>query len=267
MGKRILSLALIILILFTSVVSYGEVTLPEPTKIFYINDFANVIGEDVESSITNVNLNYEKTNEKPQIVVATVQNMQGLDENNYATELFEKWNIGNKEFNNGILVLLAIDERRIKIETGYGLEGAVPDSVAGRILDSSTSYLSEGDYSSGIENIFFQLAQNVNEEYNYDENVIFENVNININVREQSNNQNQVQVFHLIKPILVLLILLFLGGFGGGPGKRRRRSGFYIPPSIFRGGGGFGGGGGFSGGGGSFGGGGRSGGGGAGRGF
>ena len=169
--------------------------------------------------------------------------------------------IGNKEYNNGVLVLLAIDERRIKIETGYGLEGAIPDSVAGRILDSSTSYLSEGDYSRGIENIFFQLAKSVNEEYNYDENVIFENINVNIRV--QSNNQNQVQLYRMIKPILILLLLLFLGGFGGGPGRRRRRS-FYIPPSIFRGGGGFGGGG-F--GGGSFGGGGRSGGGGAGRGF
>ncbi len=258
MGKRILTLSLIILILFTTVVSYGEVVMPEPTRIFYINDFANVIDEDVEASITNVNLNYEKTSEKPQIVVATVQNMQGLDENSYATELFEKWKIGNKEYNNGVLILLAIDERRIKIETGYGLEGALPDSEVGRILDSSTGYLSEGDYSKGIENIFFQLAKNVNEEYNFDENVIFENINVNI--RKQSSNQNQVQVYRMIRPILILLLLLFFGGFGGGRGRRRGRRGFYIPPSIFRGGGGFGSGGGFGGGG-------RSGGGGAGRGF
>lgn len=258
MRKRIFTSALIVLILFTNLVAYGDVVMPEPTKIFYINDFADVIDENVEASITNVNLNYEKTTQKPQIVVATVQNMQGLDENSYATELFEKWGIGNKEYNNGVLILLAIDERKIKIETGYGLEGAIPDSVAGRILDSSTSYLSDGDYSKGIENIYFQIAKEVNKEYNFDDNVIFENMNVDIN--EQTSNQNQVRVYSLIKPILIIILLLIFGGFRGGPGRRRRRS-FYIPPSIFRGGGGFGGGGG------GFGGGGSSGGGGAGRGF
>nr|WP_312578717.1 TPM domain-containing protein [Sedimentibacter sp.] len=259
MGKRILTSVLIVLILFTNLAAYGEIVMPEPTKMFYANDFADVIDEDVEASIINVNLNYEKTAQKPQIVVTTVQNMQGLDENSYASELFEKWKIGNKEYNNGVLILLAIDERRVKIETGYGLEGTIPDSLAGRILDSSTSYLSEGNYSKGIENIFFQVAKAVNKEYDYDDNVIFENMNVD--VQEQTENRNQVRVFNLIKPILIIILLLFFGGFGGGPGRRRRRS-FYIPPSIFRGGGGFGG---F--GGGSFGGGGRSGGGGAGRGF
>lgn len=262
MGKKILPLTIIILILFTSVSTYGQIAMPEPTKVFYINDFANVIDENVEASITKVNLNYEKTSEKPQIVVATVQNMQGLDENKYATDLFEKWQIGNKEFNNGILILLAIEERRIKIETGYGLEGAITDAEAGRILDSSTAYLSQGDYSKGIENIFFQIAKRVNKEYKYDEAVIFENMEV-----EEETTQNQVGLFNIIKPILVILLLVFLGGFGGGPGRRGRRRGYYIPPTIFRGGGGSGGFGGGFGGGGSFGGGGGSGGGGAGRGF
>jgi len=258
MGKKILPLTIITFILFTRVLAYGQIAMPEPTKVFYINDFANVINENVEASITKVNLNYERTSEKPQIVVATVQNMQGLDENKYATDLFEKWQIGNKEYNNGILILLAIEERKIKVETGYGLEGAITDAEAGRILDSSTAYLSQGDYSKGIENIFFQIAKRVNQEYEFDEAVIFENME----VEEATTTQNQLGLFDIIKPILVILLLIFLGGFGGGSGRRGRRRGYYIPPTIFRGGGGSGG---FGGGG--FGGGGGSGGGGAGRGF
>lgn len=270
MKKNLLSLILAITLLITGSFAYGQgIKLPEPTREFYVNDFADLIDEEAENNIIKVNLNYENTKEKPQIVVATVPNLQGLDENKYAVELFEKWKIGNSEYNNGILVLLSSEERRIKIEVGYGLEGAVPDSVAGKILDNSLDYLSEGDYSTGLESIFYQLADKVNEEYGYDEDVIFGNVNKNIPQESSSSNAGA-----LGKLILIIILIIIINGFGGG-GRRRRRRSIFIPPIIHGpgsgfGGGGFGGfgGGGFGGGGGgSFGGGGRSGGGGAGRGF
>lgn len=258
--KKIVLLIVNVLLL-TSIFVYGEVTYPEASKEFYINDFANSIDDEIEENIRKVNLNYENTKEKPQIVVVTVLNMQGLDENTYSVELFEKWGIGNKEYDNGVLVLLATEERRIKIEVGYGLEGAITDSEAGRILDSSLDYLSAGNYSKGIENIFYQLALQVNEEYNYDNDTIFGD--INVQVQNQSSPINSVAIGKII--VLIILLILF-GGFGGGGRGRRRRS-YFIPPPIHRIGG-FGGGfGGHGGGGGSFGGGGRSGGGGAGRGF
>jgi len=187
--------------------------------------------------------------------VATVPNLQGLDENKYAVELFEKWKIGNKEFNNGVLVLLSLEERRVKIEVGYGLEGAITDSESGRILDESLDYLSEGDYSTGLESIFYRLAERVNEEYGYDSDEIFGNVDVNISRESSSANAGA-----LGKLILLIILIIIINGFGGG-GRRRRRRGIFIPP-IIHGPGSFGGGG-FGG----FGGGGRSGGGGAGRGF
>lgn len=263
--KKKFSLFIIAFILLFNVQSFARVVYPEPTKTFYVNDFADVIDSKTEENITGVNLRYEKTKERPQIVVVTVDSLQGLDEKAYAVELFKKWKIGNKEYNNGLLILLAIKERRIKIETGYGLEGAITDAQAGRILDSSTGYLSSGDYSGGIESIFLQLANKVNEEYGYDEDEIFDNID---NSDKYASNDNDTAGFpNILKIIFIIILIIIFNGFGGGRG-RRRRSGFYIPPTIFRGGGGFGGGGGFSGGGGgSFGGGGSSGGGGAGRGF
>ncbi|MGD9569017.1 MAG: YgcG family protein [Sedimentibacter sp.] len=263
MKKNLLSLILALILIITGPLAYGQnFELPEPTKEFYVNDFADLIDDAAESNMININLNYENTEEKPQIVVATVENLQGLDESKYAVELFEKWKIGNKEYNNGLLVLLSLEERRIKIEVGYGLEGAITDSESGRILDDSLDYLSEGDYSTGLENIFYQLAVRVNEEYGYDNDVIFGNVEVDI-----PEERNSADVSALGKLILMIIIIIIINGFGGG--GRRRRRGIFIPPVFFgpggRGGGGFGGGG--FGGGGSFGGGGRSGGGGAGRGF
>lgn len=264
MKRNLLSLILVIALLITGTFAYGQgIKLPEPSREFYVNDFANLINEEAENNILKVNLNYENTKEKPQIVVATVPNLQGLDENKYAVELFEKWKIGNKEYNNGILVLLSLEERRIKIEVGYGLEGAVTDSIAGKILDNSIDYLSEGDYSTGLESIFYELAQRVNEEYGYDEDIIFGNINRNV---PEENNTSDAGA--LGKLVLLIILIIIINGFGGG-GRRRRRRGIFIPPIIHGPGsgfGGFGGSGGF-GGGGSFGGGGRSGGGGAGRGF
>lgn len=270
MKKFLLPLLLATALIFIGVLAYGqEIKLPDPTSEFYVNDFADLINDEAEKNIIQVNLNYEQTEEKPQIVVATVKNLQGLDENKYAVELFEKWKIGSKENNNGILVILSLEERRIKIEVGYGLEGAVTDSEAGRILDDSIDYLSAGDYSTGLENIFYQLALRVNEEYGYDNDEIFNNVS----VTETENNSSDAGA--LVKLILLILLIIIINGFGGG--GRRRRRGIFIPPIIYgpggfggsgrSGGSGFGGFGGGGFGGGSFGGGGRSGGGGAGRGF
>lgn len=271
MNKNRLAIMLLVVILISTTVAYGlNIDLPKPTREFYINDFANLINEEVEQNILKVNLNYEKTKEKPQIVVVTVNNMKGLDENTYAVKLFEEWEIGNKGYDNGLLLLLALEERRIKIEVGYGLEGAITDSRTGRILDEALDYLSEGDYSTGIENIFYNLAQEVNEEYGYDNEDIFDDIDINNSYDSSSN------VGSLFRLILLIIVIIIINGLGGG--RSRRRGNIFMPIILPRftnfgsgthRGGGFGnggfGGGGF--GGGSFGGGGRSGGGGAGRGF
>ncbi len=257
MKKNLLAILIAVLLIIAGAVAYGQdLKLPEATREFYVNDFAGIISDDAENNIVQVNLNYEKTNEKPQIVVATVQNLQGLDENKYAVELFEKWQIGNKDYDNGVLVLLSLEERRIKIEVGYGLEGAITDSESGRILDNSLDYLSAGDYSTGLESIFYQLAEKVNEEYGYSNDEIFSNVDVDVPDERQSSDDGAV-----VRLIMLIVLIIIINIFGGG-GRRGRRRGMFIMPFIRPGG--FGGGG-FGGGG--FGGGGRSGGGGAGRGF
>ena len=261
---RLLSLTAAILLVFTGT-SYAQ--MPSPTTEFYHADYAGLLNEDVKTFIRSVNLNYEALEEKPQVVVATVPDMGGLDIETYAVELFEKWKIGDAKLDNGVLIVLALEERKIRIEVGYGLEGAITDGTVGQILDRATPFLSEGDYNKGILQIFYDVTDRVNLEYGYDSEKIYTNIVERPIAEPMSDDDSSF----LSTGIILFILFLIIVGNGGGRGGRRRS---YRNSSPFGGGGfggfpgGFGGGGSGGGfGGGSFGGGGSSGGGGGSRGF
>ena len=262
MKKRRLLLVILISILMVAggLIGFADVSLPAPTNEFYVGDYAGVISAETKSRIIQTNLNYETTKEKPQIVVATVPNLQGLDVETYAVRLFEAWKIGNRKYDNGVLLLLAVEDRKVRIEVGYGLEGALPDGLTGQILDQVTGDLRDGNYSVGLEKAFYMLAQEVNKEYEYTDEV-FPKGYERIEIRKPKNTSDSNLTFPpfvKIAGIIIVLLLLwldfrFLGGFITGLLIR----GFFSGGRGGRGGG-FGG---------SSGGGGRSGGGGSSRGF
>lgn len=260
--KKAVFIFTIVLILLSFIFAFGQLELPEPTPEFYVADYAGVLSQDVKDIIIGTNLNYEKTQESPQIVIATVPNMQGKDIVGYTVELFEKWKIGNEKYDNGILMLLSLEDRKVRIEVGYGLEGAITDSKAGDILDSVLPQLSDGNYSEGLLNAFYQIAKEVNAEYGYEDSAIMGNFN-GYNYTPRKKVKTKTPLFSFRRLLIVLFVIIFIwfdSRFFRGSIFRT------ILWIIFLGrGGGRGGGGGF--GGGSFGGGGRSGGGGADRGF
>lgn len=161
-------ISILLFILLLSITSVSAEVLYNPTARFYINDFANVLSNTTEEAVFNIGRNVEtKTN--AQLVVVTVPNMDGDYIESYANNLFNKWGIGNKEENNGVLLILAIDERKIRIEVGYGLEGAINDAKAGRILDTySVQPLKSGDYDTAILDAVKQLQGEIYTEYNVD---------------------------------------------------------------------------------------------------
>ncbi|KXG74276.1 TPM domain-containing protein [Thermotalea metallivorans] len=264
-GKLLLWSILCIIFLVNGSVVFGDVVFPSPTRAFYVGDFAGILSDEVENFVIHTNRNYEKTEEKPQVVVVTVPSLQGLDVESYAVRLFEQWKIGNQKYDNGVLLLLALEDRKVRIEVGYGLEGAIPDGLAGEILDTVKGDLSDGNYSEGLKYAFYLISQAVNREYNFEDRGIFgEGYDPNMEKPLQSyDDEGGVTLPPIFKIAGILLILLllwmdyyFLGGFFTG----------LLLRGFFHGGrGGRGGGGGF--GGGSSGGGGRSGGGGSSRGF
>ena len=121
--------ALILILLSLNVVAQQ---FPQPKG--YVNDFANVIPPSQEQQINRICLEL-KQKTGAQIADVTIQTLGDNYIEDYAVRLFEKWGIGEKGKDNGVLVLNAIRERKIRIEVGYGIEGIIPDGKAGRIRD------------------------------------------------------------------------------------------------------------------------------------
>ncbi len=107
-------------------------TFPKPTGA--VNDFAGVISAEYKSRMeTLAGEVLEKTGTA--IVVATVETIGDNDPSDYANRLYQAWGIGKKGEDKGVLIFLAAKERQVRIETGYGVEGIIPDGLAGEILD------------------------------------------------------------------------------------------------------------------------------------
>ena len=85
------------------------------------------------------------------VVVATVETIGDNTPSDYANRLYQVWGIGKKGEDKGVLIFLAVKERQVRIETGYGVEGILPDGLAGEILDRyAIPYFKQGDYGRGF---------------------------------------------------------------------------------------------------------------------
>jgi uncharacterized protein len=115
----------------------------------YVNDFAHVLAAKTSAQIENI---CEQVDEKAhaQIAVVTVSSLQGADIDTYAVAVFKRWGIGNKSTNRGVLILLAIQDRRYRIEVGYGLEPILPDGKVGGFGREAVPYLKTGDYDGAL---------------------------------------------------------------------------------------------------------------------
>ncbi len=120
---------------------------PRPQN--YLSDFAGVVEPEWAAAINRLGADVER-NSSAQVFVVTV-NDTGGSAKDYATRLFNEWGIGTEQEDNGVLIILAFfPQRRIEIETGYGVEGLLPDSKVGRIRDEFTPLLTAGNYGEGL---------------------------------------------------------------------------------------------------------------------
>ncbi len=144
--RRIFVLFAVLLLIPGSVGAYTSPGSPDG----YVQDFADILSDETESSL-ELELAQLEASTTIEIAVATVNSLDGDDVAVYANELFREWGIGQAETNNGLLVLVAPNERKMRIEVGYGLEGVVPDITAGQIVDDiMTPQFKLGDYDAGV---------------------------------------------------------------------------------------------------------------------
>ena len=220
-----------------------------------VNDFANVI--DVENSAKMEALAQEVLQKTgTAVVVATVPSIGENEEYTmYANGLYQAWGIGKKGEDKGVLIFLTVKERKIRIETGYGVEGILPDGRVGEILDNYVvPFLKDGNYGKGLYNAMYACSTYIAKDANVQLSGSPMPYQANIQSAKRKISIFEIIIFLVVAAILLgtrtgretllpLLIYMLLSGGRGG-----------------RGGGGFGGGfGGFGGG--------MSGGGGAGRSF
>src|SRR3989338_5641779 len=116
----------------------------------YVNDFAGIFSEEQSAQLAQL-FDSIKKDTTAEVVVVTITSSSPYSPQEYRTKLFNYWEIGNKEKDNGLLILYSVQEKRIEVEVGYGLEGILPDSKIGRMLDENYVPLRDsGNVSNGI---------------------------------------------------------------------------------------------------------------------
>lgn len=114
-------------------------------------DQANILTDQQEQQLTSKLAAHEKKTSN-QVVVVTLPSLQGYDIADYGYQLGRHWKIGQKNLDNGVLLIVAPNERKVRIETGYGLEGVLPDVLANQIIqDQILPHFRNGDFAGGIE--------------------------------------------------------------------------------------------------------------------
>ena len=244
---------IILVLLFGCRLLAQEVIPPAPTAFF--NDYAGVVSAGTAAQLNQTLENFERQTSE-QIVVAVFPKMQSdSDIADYTVRVARQWQVGLKDKNNGAVLFVFVQDHKMFLEVGYGLEGVLPDALCKRILDEQISpRFKAGDYQGGLTAGVQAILAATKGEYKGN----------GMTVADGQMRESIAPFIKLGFIVLVVIIFIFARGSGmflpwlllSSSGSNRGWGG-----GGFGGGGGFsgGGGGGFSGGGGSFGGGGAGG--------
>jgi uncharacterized protein len=241
---------IIAIILFTSSALglFAQEIPAKPNKL--VNDYTGTLTPAQVQQLENKLVSFDDST-STQIAIAILKSVGDYDINEYAVELARNWGVGSAGKNNGIIILVALGDRKISIQTGYGLEGALPDVYAKRIIENEIKpYFKTGDYYSGLDAGTTAIIKYTKGEYKNDS-------------PKGKSGKGAGAGAMAILVIIIVLVIFFLKRGGGGGGGGQVIGGRGVANALFwsmllsggRGSGGGGGwGGGSSGGGGGFGG-------------
>jgi len=196
----------------------------------HVNDYANVLSQNqVQQLETKLRAYRDSTSNV--IAIAILNNLQGATREDAATQIFNTWRMWEGERQNGVLILVAVEDRQMQIEVGYGLEGAVTDLMAGRIVsDILRPNFRNNDFYGGLDEASTAIIRLAAGEYDAVDNM-------------RSEGSRGVDIIALI--IILIVIYTVVRAVGGPPqkGTRRRRRHTLGSGGVVVFGGGFGGGG------------------------
>ena len=205
--------AIFLLSLITISAARAERPFPKPKGL--VNDFANVIPPAYKQKIAAVTRGLLQKTGIP-VVVVTMPDIGGAEYNDYANRLYKAWGIGKKGEDKGVLIFVTVKERKMRIETGYGVEGILPDGLVGEIRDRyMTPYLKQNKFGEGLFAGASAVAQ-----------VIAKASGIELAGQIPKKAVKKQAGFSFFPIIIILIIIMLIS-------KRRGGSWFFFLPLLF----------------------------------
>lgn len=238
----------VLLCFLVQVSSYAQSAADVPAYIDYVNDFADVLS-DQEEQVLNSKIKAIKDSTVTEIAIVIESNLNGQSEFDRSLAFARAYKVGGEGVNSGVLIYVAINDRKTFIQTANGTQGELTDYISSLIIDRSMKpEFRAGNYYEGLDNAVESVGQTLNGE--------FDPSRLKKKSKPESNP--------LIMLVIIMFVLIVLSKFGGGKNGGINRGGGYLLPWMLLGGGGgngfgggssgggfggFGGGGGFNGGG------------------
>lgn len=146
---------------FLAAIFYGF-NVPDP--VGYVNDYAGILKDSTKSELEKLASNMSQLG-MAEYAIVIVDRIEGGDEFGFAQAIFDKWKLGKKGLDNGVLLLVSIKDKKVRIHTGYGIEGIITDGEAGSILDNYLiPYFKIQDFDGGILNASYAIAKKIDKD-------------------------------------------------------------------------------------------------------
>ena len=195
-------LLLILLLGFTCGLSFAQEFPAKPSTL--VNDYSGVLSADQKQQLESKLVTFDDSS-STQIAIAILKSVGDYDINEYALELGRKWGVGQSGKNNGIMIVVAVGDRKISIQTGYGVEGVLPDVYAKRIIDNDIKpNFRDGNYYAGLDEATTSIIKYTKGEYKNDK------------PKASSKKGGGLGSVFVIIIIVVIIIIISRRGGGGG---------------------------------------------------
>lgn len=204
---------LLLTCLIVSVYSFAQKLPSRPNPPRLVNDFAHFLTGD-QAALLEQKLVALDDSTSNQIAIVTINSLEGYPIEDYANKLFRAWGIGNKKTNNGVLIIVSKEDRQMRIEVGYGLEGAIPDITASDIVNNDLrAYFKQNNYYVGFDKAIDDLSAAAVGEYHI------------ARQRDNDSDSGGALIFFIILIIVIIIIFKNRGGGNSGGGRYYSRRG------------------------------------------